>query len=383
MGGTLHIDSTRTGVGIGSTFVINLSLAEQVVPPLSASMELPARPHDPLSPTIVTRLCTFNSTDDARVPELAVNQVNITRSIPPEQQFHLQPLQPSFFEPIEIRTDPVVQDSANETDISSISNVQSHHPQQHPCGSYLSVESHWRRRVSNSSCRSSRLTRSRPSLVLLSSNMGFIEDNAENAFDVEKRKLSRRSTNCSISYANHCGTKPTLSANFESTKFDQFRVLIVDDSAVGNLLMVRILRSLGFKSVTQATNGDIALQICTESPEFHLILTDLYMPGIDGMQLAMAIRKNNSNNDNNSAVFQTTSTPPLGDMANATCDTMRVDGKQWPVIIILSGTVEQNMTHVCAQAGADAFISKPITRTQVLDLTSLWLLGRKVAETSG
>ncbi len=68
----------------------------------------------------------------------------------------------------------------------------------------------------------------------------------------------------------------------------QGRILVVDDSEDIRMLLVRYLRNLGFY-VEPASDGQDALEKYM-SGEFDLIVSDLFMPHIDGMALLKRIR---------------------------------------------------------------------------------------------
>jgi CheY-like chemotaxis protein len=68
------------------------------------------------------------------------------------------------------------------------------------------------------------------------------------------------------------------------------RVLVVDDSAVDRILAGEIVkRDTGF-AVEYARDGEEALKLIDQSPP-ELVLTDLQMPGVDGLQLVSAVRQ--------------------------------------------------------------------------------------------
>ncbi len=64
------------------------------------------------------------------------------------------------------------------------------------------------------------------------------------------------------------------------------RALIVDDSPVMRKVVERALRQAGIEltEVLQAGNGTEALQVLRENPAPDLILSDINMPGMDGLQ---------------------------------------------------------------------------------------------------
>ncbi len=67
-------------------------------------------------------------------------------------------------------------------------------------------------------------------------------------------------------------------------------ILVVDDHALQRSLLVRMLASLSVNTVLEAANGEDALaMIAADPPRFDLVITDLDMPGMDGMELARGI----------------------------------------------------------------------------------------------
>jgi signal transduction histidine kinase len=69
-----------------------------------------------------------------------------------------------------------------------------------------------------------------------------------------------------------------------------FRVLVVDDSPVNRAVLRAMLAKSGVPSVSMAENGRKALEKLKADPHFDLVLTDLWMPEMDGCGLVKAIR---------------------------------------------------------------------------------------------
>jgi CheY-like chemotaxis protein len=63
------------------------------------------------------------------------------------------------------------------------------------------------------------------------------------------------------------------------------KILLVDDDANMRAMVARALSSDGHQ-VTEASDGETALEALEKSQEFHLLLTDVQMPGMDGLTLA-------------------------------------------------------------------------------------------------
>ncbi|WP_229634249.1 EAL domain-containing response regulator [Duganella qianjiadongensis] len=71
------------------------------------------------------------------------------------------------------------------------------------------------------------------------------------------------------------------------------RVLVVEDSTVQRGYLAGLLRQLAFGEILQAGDGNEALQVLERFGEFgtFLVLTDLEMPGMDGIELTCQLRE--------------------------------------------------------------------------------------------
>jgi two-component system phosphate regulon response regulator PhoB len=69
------------------------------------------------------------------------------------------------------------------------------------------------------------------------------------------------------------------------------KILIVEDEAPISELMVFNLEKVGF-SVTSAPDANFALQ-AMEDMEYHLVLLDLMLPGLQGIDFLKIIRNKN------------------------------------------------------------------------------------------
>jgi EAL domain-containing protein (putative c-di-GMP-specific phosphodiesterase class I)/FixJ family two-component response regulator len=70
------------------------------------------------------------------------------------------------------------------------------------------------------------------------------------------------------------------------------RVLVVEDSVVQRGYLVGLLRQLEFGEILEAGDGNEALQILERGTEpVFLVLTDLEMPGMDGIELTCQLRE--------------------------------------------------------------------------------------------
>jgi two-component system chemotaxis sensor kinase CheA len=119
-------------------------------------------------------------------------------------------------------------------------------------------------------------------------------------------------------------------------------VLVVDDQFSVRRLQSSILEAAGYR-VDTAKHGREALQKIVSGPEFDLVLTDMQMPEMDGLELLRAIRENGEH-------------------------------ESLPVAIVTSKASEDDRRRG-AEAGADAYIVKQEFNQQALLETIERLVG--------
>ncbi|MFO7863406.1 MAG: response regulator [Salinivirgaceae bacterium] len=68
------------------------------------------------------------------------------------------------------------------------------------------------------------------------------------------------------------------------------KILIVDDIVINRVLLVELIKKLGY-NYAQASNGKEALK-CIETDQIDLILMDIEMPVMNGLETTQHIRKN-------------------------------------------------------------------------------------------
>ena len=124
------------------------------------------------------------------------------------------------------------------------------------------------------------------------------------------------------------------------------RVLVVEDNAVNQLLVVRMLEKRGHDTVV-AADGRQALQALSSS-SFDLVLMDVQMPEMDGFEATAAIRAQEQSS-----------------------------GQQLPIIALTAHALKTDPER-CLAAGMDGYLSKPI-RPQDLD----FLLSEFITNLSG
>ena len=82
-------------------------------------------------------------------------------------------------------------------------------------------------------------------------------------------------------------------SEMDNLDFNEFHVLVVDDSAMARKHIRRVLEKMGIASFSEAVNGKEAIPII-ENNFFDLIVTDYNMPEMDGEELTRYVREKSS-----------------------------------------------------------------------------------------
>ena len=119
-------------------------------------------------------------------------------------------------------------------------------------------------------------------------------------------------------------------ATLNTSVLQRASVLVVDDSRTMRLALIRALNALGFHNITEATNGRQALDLVT-ARSFDLMLLDLEMPEMNGMEVLVAIKTNR----------ELAALP----------------------IIVISGAEQVENAVNCIELGAEDYLPKPFSPT--------------------
>ena len=119
-----------------------------------------------------------------------------------------------------------------------------------------------------------------------------------------------------------------------------FRILVVEDNQVNQKVVTTVLRKRGY-SIELANDGTEALAMLDKSPGFDLVLMDVQMPVLDGLETTRLIRKDP----------RWKSLPIVAMTAHA-----------------MSGDKER-----CLEGGMNGYISKPVHPSQLLETVGGYL----------
>ncbi len=116
------------------------------------------------------------------------------------------------------------------------------------------------------------------------------------------------------------------------------RILLAEDSLANQMVFSAMLESAGHQ-LQMVSDGEAAVRAC-ETQDFDIILMDIFMPGMDGVTATVNIRKN----------ARMRNTPIIAMTANA-----------------MKGDQERYL-----EAGMDDYLSKPVTKAQLLKKLGEW-----------
>jgi signal transduction histidine kinase/CheY-like chemotaxis protein len=139
--------------------------------------------------------------------------------------------------------------------------------------------------------------------------------------------------------SNSATDKPEKGNKMSGLFAEQYpqKILIAEDNPVNQKIAVKILTSLGYQP-SLANNGKETVEMVSNE-SFDIILMDVQMPEMDGLEATRLIR---------------------------TCLTVQ------PVIIAMTANVMQGDRDACMQAGMDDYVSKPIELKELLNQLEKW-----------
>ena len=114
------------------------------------------------------------------------------------------------------------------------------------------------------------------------------------------------------------------------------RIMIVDDVASIRQIVTKVFQDVGYQ-VTEAARGDEALDLA-KLKRVHLVITDVEMPGMNGLELIKELRQLKS--------YQTT-----------------------PILILARDASDVNIKKA-ETLGASGFIEKPFTQERLLSVVN-------------
>jgi signal transduction histidine kinase/ActR/RegA family two-component response regulator len=133
----------------------------------------------------------------------------------------------------------------------------------------------------------------------------------------------------------------------EATDYSEARILIVDDNATNHMVIGSLLQNV-VKDTVMALNGEEAIKRLKDSGPFDVVLMDIHMPVMDGIEATLAIRS------------------------------CHEDYAEVP-IIALTADPQYQQARLCKNIGMDEAMAKPVRLISILECFDRVLTARKQA----
>jgi CheY-like chemotaxis protein len=108
------------------------------------------------------------------------------------------------------------------------------------------------------------------------------------------------------------------------------RILMAEDNPINAMLTRELLKRRGYK-VSEVRSGEDALKMIRREQQFDLVLMDIHMPGLDGIETTRQWRQHEA----------------------------QLGRRRTPIMALTADAVESGR-QACLEAGMDGFLTKPI-----------------------
>jgi CheY-like chemotaxis protein len=141
----------------------------------------------------------------------------------------------------------------------------------------------------------------------------------------------------------------------ETQRLSRDKILIADDHAINQQLIVLLLESLGYGSDVVTTGREAVKAVATGS--YALVLMDCQMPEMDGFEATRMIREAESETSKELGVKSNEQETNLSDTSDSSLDTPHCS--RIPIVALTANAMPGDREK-CLTAGMDEYISKPI-----------------------
>lgn len=131
------------------------------------------------------------------------------------------------------------------------------------------------------------------------------------------------------------GSPSSSEQTLSSSMFRGLQVILADDDSVNRMVTKKLLEKLGCHVTAVSSGFQCLTALSPSSTTCQLVILDLHMPEMDGYEVAMRIRKFRSRN--------------------------------WPLIIALTASAEDNVWERCLQVGMNGLVKKPVLIQGIAD----------------
>ena len=133
----------------------------------------------------------------------------------------------------------------------------------------------------------------------------------------------------------HIVGKDARTGDSQSTNKSRLRILVAEDNTVNQVVVVGLLEKQGYVATVAATGHEVLAAL--EREEFDLILMDVQMPDMDGIEASLAIREKE-----------------------------KTSGGHMPIVALTAYAMSGDRER-CSSAGMDGYTTKPIRAQRLFD----------------
>jgi len=150
------------------------------------------------------------------------------------------------------------------------------------------------------------------------------------------------------------------------------RILLAEDNAVNRKVALKVLEKMGFRA-DAVTNGREVIETLEQVP-YDLILMDVHMPEMDGLEAARRIRERERSLAGGHLSLEGEAEVGPGDQCPMTGDSVRPP--HIPIIALTAGAMEKDRQE-CLAAGMDDYVVKPLRPQEIIEAVEQQLQFRR------
>jgi two-component system sensor histidine kinase/response regulator len=160
-------------------------------------------------------------------------------------------------------------------------------------------------------------------------------------------------------------------------------ILLAEDNPINQKLAKMMLMKAGYRVETADTGKNAVDKFITSSGKFDLIFMDMQMPEMDGIEATHRIReweeRNNDQGQNSNA--DSFEHNPAHFQENLSIENRQSSIKRVPIVALTANAIKGDKEK-CLASGMDDYITKPINKKILFEVTEKWISGKKSSQIS-
>jgi two-component system sensor histidine kinase/response regulator len=160
-------------------------------------------------------------------------------------------------------------------------------------------------------------------------------------------------------------------------------ILLAEDNPINQKLAKMMLMKAGYRVETADTGKNAVDKFITSSGKFDLIFMDMQMPEMDGIEATHRIReweeRNNDQGQNSNA--DSFEHNPAHFLENLSIENRQSSIKRVPIVALTANAIKGDKEK-CLASGMDDYITKPINKKILFEVTEKWISGKKSSQIS-